>query len=58
MTTTLEYGVDPGLVKDSTGKYHVDVDLTEPGVWKYRWRSTGVCQAAAQEQFTVRRENV
>lgn len=47
-TTSLVYGVDAALVKDSTGNYHVDVDADEAGWWHYRFYSTGTGQAAAE----------
>ncbi len=31
------YSTDAELVKDDTGDYHVDIDLTESGTWTYRW---------------------
>ena len=49
-TTSLTYGVDAALVKDSTGVYHVDVDADEVGWWHYRVYSTGTGQAAAAPQ--------
>jgi hypothetical protein len=53
VTTTLTYGVDVALVKDSTGNYHVDVDVTEAGQWWVRFYSTGTNQAAAEDFFLV-----
>ena len=55
---TLIYGTDAALVKDSTGKYHVDLDLDEAGLWKWRYWSTGAVQAAAQGDFRVAAANV
>jgi hypothetical protein len=52
-TTTLHYGVDVALVKDSTGTYHVDVDVTESGKWWVRFYSTGTNQAASEDFFLV-----
>lgn len=52
--TTLVYGVDGALVKESTGIYHVDLDTTsKPGAWIYRWEGTGSVQAASRGKFTV-----
>ena len=50
---TYTYGVDGELVKDSTGKYHVDLDASIKGRWYYRFESTGVGQAASDADFTV-----
>ena len=47
-TTTLEYGVDVALVRDSTGNYHVDIDADEAGRWYYRFYSTGTGQASSE----------
>ncbi|MGD9539100.1 MAG: hypothetical protein AB7P52_17845 [Alphaproteobacteria bacterium] len=47
------YGVDAELVKDATGGYHVDVDASIAGTWRYRWHSTGTYQAAEEGAFDV-----
>jgi len=52
--TTLTYGVDEEIVKDSTGHYHADLDIVSPGVWRYRWYSTGAGQAAEEGSFSVK----
>jgi hypothetical protein len=52
-TTTYTYGTDVQLVKDSTGKYHVDVDANAAGQWSYRFEATGALQAAQEGVFTV-----
>jgi hypothetical protein len=46
VVTEYIYGVAGDLVKDSTGVYHFDVVLSAPGLWKYRWVSTGIGAAA------------
>lgn len=51
--TTLTYGVDAALVRDSAGNYHVDIDADEAGTWTYRFFSTGTGQAANEKRFTV-----
>jgi hypothetical protein len=52
--TTLTYGVDGALVKDSTGNYHVNLDPTQSGVWKYKWQGTGaIVSASPDTEFTV-----
>lgn len=52
--TTWTYGTDAEVVRDSAGNYHADLDTsTAPGIWRYRWESTGAGQAAAESQFTV-----
>lgn len=52
--TTLVYGVDGGLVKDSAGNYHTDISAAEVGTYAYRFQSTGTGQAAAEGAFRVR----
>jgi hypothetical protein len=52
--TTLVYPTDAALVKDSTGNYHVDIDLLAEGVWSIRIEGTGVVAAAAELQVNVR----
>lgn len=47
------YGTDPEVVKDSTGRYHLDIDADTTGVWRYRWQSTGNGQAANEDAFEV-----
>jgi hypothetical protein len=53
VVTTYTYGVDAGLVKDSTGNYHLDVSAAEIGWYYYRWFSTGTGQAADEGWFEV-----
>ena len=45
----------PTPTKDSTGNYHVDVDLTsaKSGVWTYEFLGSGTCQAAMTGEFFV-----
>ena len=55
MTTTLTYGADIALVKDSSGRYHADIDTNESsGLYFYRPFSTGTGQAAREARFYVR----
>ena len=51
--TTLTYGVDAALVKDSVGNYHADIDLTDFGTIYWEWRGTGANQAADEGSFVV-----
>jgi hypothetical protein len=52
---TYTYNSDLQLVKDSTGHYHVDVSVTEPGQWYYKFWSTGTGQGAFEDGFVVER---
>jgi hypothetical protein len=54
--TTLTHGVDAEVVKDSTGNYHVDVDVDESGTWWYRFEGTasgGGKRGAGEDYFDV-----
>lgn len=50
--TTVTYPTD--IVKSSTGRYYLDIDLDESGTWYYRWNGTGDVVAAGEQSFTVR----
>ena len=52
-TATYVYGTDAIVVKDSTGVYHADVELTVVGAFAYRWWSTGTGQASEGAICTV-----
>jgi hypothetical protein len=56
--TTKTYGVGTELVKDGTGAYHLDVDITASGRWHYRWAGTGAAQGAEEASFVVRPSQV
>jgi len=51
--TTLTYLTEADLIKDSVGNYHVDIDLTTPGMLYWEWRGTGANQAADEGNFEV-----
>ena len=51
--TTLVYGTDGALVKDSAGKYHVDISAATSGNWYYRFEGTGTVTAANENEFIV-----
>lgn len=49
------YLTDSELVRDSEGRYYVDLDLDQDGKWFARFWSTGAVGKAAQEvDFVVR----
>ena len=53
--TTLTYGVDAEVIKESVGVYTVDLSIDQAGVWTYRWEgSGGAVTAADEETFTVK----
>ncbi len=47
------YGTDAGVIRDSLGNFHFDLDLTESGDWYYRWIGTGACVAASEATIDV-----
>lgn len=51
--TIYQYGVDAALIKSSVGSYYIDVDLSQRGVWHYRFYSTGTGQAAGDDKTLV-----
>lgn len=51
--TTLVYGTDAAVVKDATGKYHVDVTTDEKNEWNFRFEGTGTCTAVEEAAFNV-----
>lgn len=51
--TTLVFGADSALVKDSTGVYHVDIATNAAGRWLYRFEGTGAAEAAGERVFLV-----
>jgi hypothetical protein len=53
----LVYGVDVELVRESTGKFYVDLLLDAAGSWTWRYESAGVVDDADQGDFTVAAEN-
>lgn len=57
-TTTKTYITDSEVVKDSTGKYHIDITIDEAGMWYYRWEGTGTLVAAVESFIAVRRNRV
>jgi hypothetical protein len=52
------YTYPTNIAKDSTGTYHVDLDLDTSGAWVYRAYSTGLGQAAEDGDFTVKADPV
>lgn len=52
--TTLVYGTDAAVIKDSTGNYHADVTIDMSGRWYYRFEGTGAVIAAGETYFDVR----
>lgn len=59
-TTTYVYGTDSQLVKDGTGRYHVDfvVPTGKSGTYAYRFEGTGSNPGADEETFVVKRSGI
>lgn len=53
-STTYTYGVDPEVIKDSVGNYHIDLQPDLEGTWYYRWEGTGSIRAAGDWRFYVK----
>ena len=51
--STYVYGTDAGVIKDSAGNYHIDVEPAAQGVWKYRWEGLNSNKAAKENSFAV-----
>jgi len=47
------YGVDAALLRDSTGRYHADIDVDTPGRWTFRFIATGTGKSTDQRVFNV-----
>lgn len=48
-----EFGVDPEVVNDAVGLYHMDYTTAREGNHRYRWEGTGATGAAAEGSFIV-----
>lgn len=55
--TVYTYGVNAELVRTAVGKYHIEPELTEGGLWKVRIESSGTVVAAYQTKFRVLAES-
>lgn len=51
--TSYVYVIDPELVQDSTGNYHVDFIITMTGAHYYRFEGTGAVHTADEKEFRV-----
>lgn len=51
--TTFTFGVDAGLIKDSTGVYHMDYTPTIAGRFLVRWIGSGVIDVVEPYSFLV-----
>lgn len=53
VTVEYEYGVDAALIKSATGIYYSDVSGDVVGKYFYTYYSTGIGQAAGENDFDV-----
>lgn len=54
----LTYGTDVALTRPATGEYRADIDLTQPGVWIFRWEADGNVKGAAEVHLAVAESDV
>lgn len=47
-------GTDGMLMKESTGRFYVDIEIDQAGWWKQRLAGTGAVTAASEDAFYVR----
>jgi uncharacterized protein YfaS (alpha-2-macroglobulin family) len=52
--TMKTYLTNPEVVRESTGRYYMDVDANVVGRWTYRFESSGTGQAADERDFVVK----
>lgn len=53
--TAYVYGTDVDLIRDSTGEYHRDYELTTKGVYFWRWEADGNVVGADEGYLFVKR---
>lgn len=46
-------GSPGGITRDADGQYHVDISCAVPGLYRYRFVSTGTGQTAGEGEFLV-----
>lgn len=55
VSTMYYYGSPGQIFRTSAGVFYCDLDMTEHGIWAYRWLGTGAIQAAEEATLFVRR---
>lgn len=53
-----DYSYPTEVTKTAVGVYHVDIDVDQPGKWRWRVFSTGNGQTAEATEFSVRVDKV
>ena len=56
--TLLTYSFPATITRDSLGTFHVDIQPTLSGTWRYGWLSTGTGAAYEESWFQVRVKRV
>lgn len=56
--TAYVFGVATELVKDSVGKFHANILMSEAGVWAYRWEADAPNAGANEGRITVKKSIV
>jgi hypothetical protein len=56
--TTLVYGTDAALIKESTGVYYVDVSVDQEGMHWYAFEGDGVVESRSEKRFMVKESHV
>jgi hypothetical protein len=49
--TTLAYGTDAEIVRDSEGVFHADIPLTAPGMWVFEWATTNEAEVQGVQVY-------
>jgi hypothetical protein len=47
------FGVDPEVVKDAVGQYHMNITANREGRWSVRWAGLGALAASDVDYFMV-----
>lgn len=54
VVTTLVFGVDGALIRDSAGTFHTDISITMKGEWIHKFIGTGAVQAVEEKNFLAK----
>jgi hypothetical protein len=52
--TVYTYATDIEVIKESTGRYHTDLDVDAEGTWFYRWEGRNSNKGASEGSFIIR----
>jgi hypothetical protein len=54
-TAVKNSGIDPDLISEGNGIYHVDIEITQAGTWRYRFAATAPVKSAVEGEFRAKR---